>query len=249
MNPWGPGAGRLLQPAPGAVRSSGREGIAGWAAATAAGLALVVGGASGGWLAFAVAGGELAATISWLVARTLRERTARSNERQVIMACSMIAGQLDVGEIPAKAVGAVASDVTLLATAAGVVQVGGDVAGELRRLAGRPGCSGFDALARGWRLCERTGMPLGPVTRQVADDLRRQGDIRDQRRAELATARSTGRLLAGLPAVGVGMGYMVGTNPLHFLASSLAGHICLVAAATLACAGLIWTEHLAKEPS
>ena len=90
-------------------------------------------------------------------------------------------------------------------------------------------------------------MPLSPVTRHVADTLRRQGDIRDQRRAELSTAKSTSRLLAGLPLVGVGMGFFVGANPLAFLADTMPGHLCLVAAATLICAGLIWTTYLAKE--
>jgi len=244
---WGsPGAGRLtgapdIQAAP-AHRT--------WlvVAGVAMVFAIVVGsGAVSRWLAFIVAGGEVAATVGWLLARSLTERRAGLNEKQVIKACSMIAGQLDVGEVPAQAMTVVAQDVPLLAPAAGAVRVGGDVATELLRLARGPGCSGLDALAHGWQLCERTGMPLGPVMRQVAATLRSQGDVRDQRRAELATSRSTSRLLAGLPALGLGMGFLVDANPLSFLSGSLAGHLCLVAAATLACVGLIWTEQLAKE--
>ena len=210
-------------------------------------VVVIFSGAAARWLAYIVAGGEVAATVGWLLVKTATERRAAVNERQVIKACTMIAGQLDVGEVPSQAMAVVAQDVPLLAPAAGAVRVGGDVALELLQLARGPGCAGLGALASGWQLCESTGMPLGPVMRQVADTLRQQGDVRDQRQAELATSRSTSRLLAGLPAVGLGMGFLVDANPLSFLSGGLVGHLCLVAAATLACAGLIWTEILAKE--
>ena len=241
-----PGEARL-NGAPDSGTSAPRRGLL-IAAGVALAFAIVMGsGAVTRWLAFIVAGGEVAATVGWLLARSVTERRARLNEKQVIKACSMIAGQLDVGEVPAQAMAVVAADVPLLAPAAGAVRVGGDVASELLRLARGPGCAGLDALAHGWQLCERTGMPLGPVMRQVAETLRAQGDVRDQRRSELATSRSTSRLLAGLPAIGLGMGFLVDANPLSFLSGSLAGHLCLVAAATLACGGLIWTEQLSKE--
>ncbi|MCL2490335.1 MAG: hypothetical protein FWF36_06405 [Propionibacteriaceae bacterium] len=199
------------------------------------------------WLAFIVAGGEIAATVIWLVSRGVTGRRAASNERQVIRACSVIAGQLDTGEIPARALAIAAEDAPLLAPTVGALAVGGDVAAELAQLAGQPGCAGLAEMARGWRLCERTGMPLAPLMRQVADSLVQLGDIRDQRRAELASSRSTSRLLAGLPVVGIGMGFLVNANPLDFLSSSLAGHLCLIGAATMASAGLIWTEVLTRE--
>ena len=215
-----------------------------------AGLAVVVilaGGLLAPFAAFIVASAELAATAGWLLARSLAERRGLANERLVIRACGMIAGQLDAGEIPAQALLTTAEDVPLLAPAAGAVHIGGDVPAELQRLAAQPGCGGLAFLARGWRLSEATGMPLSPVTRHVADTLRRQGDVRDQRRAELSTAKATSKLLACLPVVGIGMGYFVNANPLAFLAGSLAGHLCLVGAATLICVGLIWTTHLARE--
>jgi len=209
--------------------------------------AIAIGGPWAKWAAFIVAGAELTATLGWLTHKSVRQKRGLRNERDVIRACSLMAGQLDAGEIPASALLSTAEDVALLAPAAGALGIGGDVATELHKLARRGGCAGLDWVARGWRLCERTGMPLSPVMRHVADTLRQEGDVRDQRRAELATARSTSRLLAGLPVVGIVMGFVVNANPLKFLGGSLAGHICLVAAATLMCAGLIWTDHLAKE--
>jgi len=221
-----------------------RRALVGLAAAAAVVVTLVF---SGRWMAFIIAGGELAATVGWLLARGVTERRGLANERQVIRACSMIAGQLDAGEHPAQALVTTVEDVPLLMPAAGAVRVGGDVPAELQRLSDQIGCSGLVWLARGWRLSEATGMPLSPVIRHVAETLRRQGDIRDQRRAELSTAKSTSRLLAGLPLVGVGMGFIVDANPLVFLGNTMPGHLCLVAASTLTCAGLIWTTYLARE--
>lgn len=243
-----PRSGRLLLLPANTTGPPGRQVVAAVISLGAAMLVLVfAGGLLARWLTFVIAGGEVTVTAVWLIARTATARQAVGNERQVIKACSLIAGQLDIGEIPAKALAAAAEDIPLLASAAGAVQVGGSVTDELARLARRPGCDGFDQIARGWRLCERTGMPLGPVMRQVAEALRQSGDIRDQRRAELATSRSTSRLLAALPAVGLGMGFLVGTNPLAFISGSMIGHLCLIGAATLASAGLIWTEVLTKE--
>lgn len=209
--------------------------------------ALLFGGVVAQWTAFIVAGAQLLATVGWLGVKGVAERKGLLNQRQVIKACSMMAGQLDAGEIPAQALVVTAAEVCLLGPAAGAVGIGGDVAAELSKLARLPGCAGLDWVSRAWRLCASTGMPLSPVMRQVADSLRAQGDVRDQRRAELASAKSTSRLLAGLPVVGIGMGFLVQADPLSFLMGSLAGHICLVGATTLMCAGLIWSDHLAKE--
>lgn len=243
-----PAPRRLLEaPPPARAAQSRRAGALVVGAVALATAALLASGVFAHWLAFVVAGGEVAATAAWLVTRSITQGRAMHNERQVVKACTMIAGLLDTGEVPHQALAMLAEELPLLGPAAGAVQVGGDVPSQLRALARGPGCAGLGALAGGWQLCENLGMPLGPITRQVADDLTRQGDVREQRRAELATSRSTSRLLAALPVVGLGMGFLVDANPLNFLTGGLAGHLCLVGAATLACAGLIWTEHLARE--
>ena len=241
-----PRAGRLMAatepPATGSRRVMTALAIVGGVVVT-----LLVAGPLAGYAAFLIAGTELAITAGWLLARGLTERRGLTNERLVTRACSMIAGQLDAGEIPSKALLSTAEDVHLLLPAAGAVHIGGDVPAELRRLGQRPGCAGLAWLAHGWQLSETTGMPLSPVTRRIADRLRQESDIRDQRRAELATAKSTSRLLACLPLLGLGMGFLVDADPLTFLTATLAGHLCLVGAATLICAGLIWTNHLSRE--
>jgi len=221
-----------------------------WALLGVAGLAVVMivaGGVLAPFAAFILVGAELITTAAWLVQRGRAERRGLANERTVIRACSLIAGLLDAGEIPTQALLTTADDVPLLAPAAGAVSIGGDVPTELQNLSLQPGCSGLAWLARGWRLSESTGMPLSSVARYITDTLRRQGDVRDQRRAELSTAKATSRLLAGLPVVGIGMGFLVGANPLTFLTDGLVGHLCLIGASTLICIGLIWTTQLSRE--
>ena len=62
--------------------------------------------------------------------------------------------------------------------------------------------------------------------------------------AELASARLTGQLLAVLPGLGLGLGFVGGGDPLGFLIGTPLGQGCVVVAVGLLCAGLIWTEKL-----
>jgi len=243
------GSPRAKRLEPPSASSVPRRLFAGLAAAGGVAVIIVAGGALAQWAAFIVAGAELAGTAGWLLAHSVAERRALQGQNQVTRACDMLAVMLDAGELPAQALLVCSEDMPFLLPAAGAVQVGGDVAGELQRLSGGPGRGGLEWLARGWRLSETTGMPLSPVTSLVAEALRRQGDIAAQRRAELSTAKATSRLLAALPLVGIGMGFIVDANPLAFILGTMPGHLCLVGAATLICAGLIWTTHLSKESS
>jgi tight adherence protein B len=140
-----------------------------------------------------------------------------------------------------------AQDCPLVAPAAAVQAIGGDAAATLRSIGARPGCAGLVDLADGWTLCERTGMPLALEVRRVAEAVRAEADNEAAREAELSSARSTGRLMVVLPLVGMMLGYFVDADPLHFLLATWPGQICLLGAACLASAGLIWTQRLSEE--
>jgi tight adherence protein B len=60
----------------------------------------------------------------------------------------------------------------------------------------------------------------------------------------MAGARATAAILAGLPIVGVLLGQLIGARPLSFLLSGHAGGWVLVVGSTLACGGLLWSDHL-----
>lgn len=79
----------------------------------------------------------------------------------------------------------------------------------------------------------------------VAASLRADEAVSGVVRAELSAPRATGRLLAALPLAGLGLGYVVGGDPIGFLTGGWIGQICLVGGVGLGCAGLLWTDRLA----
>jgi tight adherence protein B len=101
------------------------------------------------------------------------------------------------------------------------------------------------ALGAGWRVAEQSGAALAAVAERIADALRGEEQVRRQVVAGLAGTRATGRLLAGLPVLGLGLGYAVGAHPIGFLTGTLVGWLCLSVGLVLAAAGMAWIERLA----
>ena len=106
-----------------------------------------------------------------------------------------------------------------------------------------------DALARlsaAVELSARTGCSLATVVATVEDDLR----ARAQRSRELLVAtagpRSSARLLAGLPLLGLAMGSGVGADPWSVLTTTGAGQGLLVAGVLLEVVGIAWTARLVR---
>ena len=62
--------------------------------------------------------------------------------------------------------------------------------------------------------------------------------------AGMAGARTTAAVLAGLPLLGVGLGELIGADPLSFLLSGGVGGWLLVIGVTLACCGLLWSDRI-----
>lgn len=194
------------------------------------------------WLALIGLTLWLTATWTWRRAKAQRAREVTVSE--IVHGCSLLAGQLRVGQIPAKALQVVASEVDLFRTAWVCQQVGGEVPAALAEISRRPGAEEMAELARAWQLCEVTGASLSPAVQRVNAAQRVTASMRRTVNAELAAAKATGRLLACLPVFGIGFGFIAGGNPLTFLTQTIPGQICLCLAVTLACAGLVWTEKL-----
>lgn len=106
-----------------------------------------------------------------------------------------------------------------------------------------------DALARlsaAVALSARTGCSLATVVSAVEDDLRAR--LRLSRELLVATAgpRSSARLLAGLPLLGLAMGSGVGADPWAVLTTTGSGQALLVAGVLLEVAGIAWTGRLVR---
>ena len=237
------------RPTPGAVPVRDRHGRAPQLAGVAGAAVLVVlgalvDGARGGVVAaaLAVAGG----TVLRLVVLRARDHRAVRARSEVARACGVLASYVRVGQVPAEALVLVAADCPVLAEAAAVQRIGGDVPGALRARAAQPGHGGLLDLARAWQVTSSSGAPMAPALEEVASGLASDESLRSVVSAELAAPRSTGKLMAVLPLVGVGLGYLLGGRPLEWLAAGPVGWACLLLGLLLAAAGVLWIEGLAR---
>ena len=192
--------------------------------------------------ALVVAGG----TVLRLVVLQARDRRAVRAQSDVARACGVLASYVRVGQVPAEALVLVAADCPVLAEAAAVQQIGGDVPGTLRVRAAQPGHGGLLDLARAWQVTSSSGAPMAPALEEVAAGLASDESLRSVVSAELAAPRSTGKLMAVLPLVGVALGYLLGGRPLEWLVAGPIGWGCLLLGLLLAAAGVLWIEGLAR---
>ena len=234
-------AGRLTRPA----KSNGSDGP-GWSTRVLSMIGVLVAIAFVAPRLLVWVAPSLAATLTvgWLVTQSRGERDRRAAADEVVQACQALAAQLRVGDIPARGLARVALDSPLLQPVAATQAIGGDVPAALRSVASRPGCEGLLGLARSWQLCQQTGAPIAQAANRVAEALRSDAAAERLVAAELAGPRATGRMLAGLPVLGLGLGFVGGGNPVDFLTHVLIGQVCLAGAICLVCVGLIWTTVL-----
>ena len=246
-----------LPPPPGATRFAvlwpvtairGRR-IA-WAAAPA-----VLGGLTG--LLLAGPGGALAGA---LVAFTVRRRQARHRAAaaaaaaaaQLADAVSRITEELRAGSHPAAALAGVRADGPLardiLAPAAAAARLGDNVAAALRRGAvGRPGIGpDVERIAVAWSLAERHGIPLAELLGSAHHDIRWRVRFGATVRAQLAGPRATAHVLTALPLLGLGLGQLVGADPIAVLRGGVLGQMLLVIGVTLVAAGSAWSERILR---
>lgn len=181
---------------------------------------------------------------------TMIHRRDKGNQRrqeEVAHACDVLAGQVRVGQVPAEALQIAAIDCPVLADGAAIQRIGGDVTELWRASASRPGYGGLLELARAWQVCIETGAPMARSLEHVAAALAADREVGLLVLGELAASRATGRMLAVLPLVGLGLGYLIGGDPGAFLMKNMYGQGCLMLGAMLACGGVLWIERIAGQ--
>jgi tight adherence protein B len=179
--------------------------------------------------------------------RRTTARTAEDNAARMAEVCELLAAELSAGHPPDAALREAAKAWPVVAPVAEVSRLGGDVAGALREVALTPGASGLRLLAAAWTVSWRTGGSLGAATQRVAESVRKEQTTRRVVAGELASARATSRLMAGLPLVALLMGSGAGADPWSFLLRTPAGLGCLGAGLTAGLAGLWWIEQIARD--
>ena len=113
--------------------------------------------------------------------------------------------------------------------------------------AGSPGVGAeLERVAVVWSLAERHGIPLADLLAGVHDDIRWRVRFGAGVRAELAGPRATAGVLTALPALGVGLGQLMGADPIGVLRGGVLGQALLVVGVGLIGAGRAWTEQILR---
>lgn len=180
-----------------------------------------------------------------LVAARRRRREVARTRGRVLEACAELRAELVAGRTPGQALARAAAEWPPLAPVAETDRLGGDVAGALRAAARRPGAEDLLPVAAAWHVAQRTGSGLAEALGRVAQDLAAQRSLRRVVQGELASARATARLVAGLPLLSLLMGTGAGGDPWGFLLDSTAGLVCLALGMALGGLGLVWIESIA----
>lgn len=193
-----------------------------------------------------LAGSVVGLTSVWLVRQRAGTRTALRVQTEVAHACGVLAAHLRVGQVATEALAVAATDCPILLESTRALQVGGDATTVWRRQARAPGAAGLLELARAWEVAVRTGAPLAGALDQVAHSLAAEQTVRSVVAGELAAPRASGKVMAALPACGIGMGYLLGGDPVGWLFGGPPGWACVLLGTLLACGGVMWIELLAR---
>jgi tight adherence protein B len=185
-------------------------------------------------------------TVAGLLRHQLQARRVRTRSVEVAQACAALAAQLRIGQVAGVALATAARDHPVLREARDAQELGGEVVRVWRSQARRAGCAGLLDLARAWQVSGRTGAPMSATLEQVAVALAAEQDLRAVVAGELSAPRATGRVMAVLPGCGLGLGYLLGGEPIAWLVGGPIGWGCLLAGVVLACVGVLWIEALAR---
>ncbi|MET7291447.1 type II secretion system F family protein [Streptomyces griseoloalbus] len=226
-------------------RIRGRMRVEWWS--LAAGVVLAVLGAS----LLPVAAGAAGVPLLRRVRKATGERRARESRGDAVIAlCGALAGEVRAGRQPGEALLPAARDSgglgDMQAAVLAAARFGGDVPDALAAAAQQPGADGLRGLAACWRVSVDQGAGLAAGLDRLEAALRAERDQRADLRAQLAGARATAVMLAGLPVVGLALGAALGADPLRILLHTPSGLVCLVAGGVLEGLGLWWALRIMR---
>jgi tight adherence protein B len=196
------------------------------------------------------AGAIAAATVMMRRKRELRKRRRAAEAIALQAALDVLVGELRVGAHPVAAFDVAANEVdgavvASLRAVAARARLGADVAEGMRSVARRsPLPAHWERIAVCWQLAQTHGLAIAALMQTAQRDIVERERFSARVEAGMAGARTTGTVLAGLPVLGIGLGQLIGADPVGFLLSGGVGGWLLVIGVALACVGLIWSDRI-----
>ncbi|TDD32185.1 pilus assembly protein TadB [Nonomuraea terrae] len=189
-------------------------------------------------------------SLSGLLTRSSPGHRADTWRRASIELCQSLSAELSAGRTPGEALTrAVAAvdfpDPDAMRQVIAAARDGGDVPAALLSSAPPEGGEGLHRLATCWEVGTTVGAGMAALVDRVAQTQRAAQAHRQDVAAQLAGPRTTARMLAFLPALGLLMAAALNMRPLDFLLGSLPGLMCLFAGVALDACGLWWTNRMA----
>src|SRR5690242_1210500 len=165
-------------------------------------------------------------TTLWLRRRRHVRMSLRAAESAALQgALDVLVGELRVGAHPVAAFSAAAGEVdgvvaASLRAVAARARLGADVAAGLRSVAERSSLPAhWVRLAVFWQLAQDHGLAIATLMHAAQRDIVERERFSAKTDAGMTGARTTAAVLAGLPLLGVGLGELIGAEPLSFLLS------------------------------
>lgn len=233
---------QVTSPASGVARQRGWRAVGLGAVVVAAALALPP---------TAVAAVVIVGGTAVVRSRRAVRRAQRSAEAAALRgALDVLAGELRAGAHPVAAFEAAAQEATgdvatALRSVAARARLGVDVASGLRDAAATSTVPGYwTRLGVCWELAHRHGLAIAVLVRTAHREFVARERFESQFAAGMAGARATALVLAGLPVLGIGLGQLIGADPVRFLLSDGFGGLLLTIGTAFACAGLAWSDRI-----
>jgi tight adherence protein B len=173
-------------------------------------------------------------------------RVTRDQQRRirVIVAFTALASELRAGHPPEVALRNAGGDPCVWPTALSAARCGADITQALRIDA--ESHPAITALAACWRVGSVSGSGLARTVEELARSGRASEETRVQLDAHLASARSSIRVLAALPFLGIAMGTVLGATPLTWFGTSQVGFGALCGGLALTAIGLWWSRRITR---
>ncbi|GAA1959459.1 hypothetical protein [Catenulispora subtropica] len=222
-----------------------------WAGAWPTALSAVALGILSSLLARSVVLAVLVPFGAWRAYRAWTARHERSaverRRAEIIELCVTLCSELRAGREAREALREAAASACpdLGVYLAGPLSTGGDVVQVLRDAAGTPGREALAAVAACWQVADG-GAGMVAAVGELADGLRAERTQRRELEAELAGVRSSARLLALLPSLGLVIGSGMGLAPIPMLLHTGIGQGCLVLGIVFVLGGVMWMDRIAQ---